>query len=132
MNHLMLLLLFGALTQALAHTEVTVVAPPTGVAVPSPAAVTLRFSEPVNLRFSTFRVVKLPGGQAPGAAAKAALALKAGAPQLLTVGPAPRGSAAQLRLALKPRLAPGRYLIAWAVLSDDGHPLSGHQVFEVK
>ncbi|PNY79870.1 copper resistance CopC family protein [Deinococcus koreensis] len=132
MKHLIVLLLLGALSGALAHTEVTVLAPLAGAAVAAPAAVSLRFSEPVNLRFSMFRVMKLPAGQTPEAAAKAALALKAGAPQLLTLGTVPRGMAAQLRLPVKPRLAPGAYLIAWSVLSDDGHPVVGHQVFQVR
>ena len=125
-------LLLAALSSALAHTQVTVISPAATLAVAAPRAVRLRFSDPVNLRFSTFRVVPLPVGQTPEAAAGRALALRANAPELVNLGPQPTGMAAQLSLSLKPGLKPGVYLVVWAVLSEDGHPVRGHSLFRVK
>ena len=125
-------LLAATLSSALAHTQVTVVSPTATLAVAAPKAVQLRFSEPVNLRFSTFRVVPLPAGQTADATAREALALGMDSPDLVHLGPKPTGMAAQLTLPLPPGLQAGRYLIAWAVLSEDGHPVRGHSVFRVK
>ncbi|MFC4636738.1 copper resistance CopC family protein [Deinococcus hohokamensis] len=132
MFRLLFCLILSAMSSALAHTQVTVVSPSAAVTVAAPRSIQLRFSEPVNLRFSTFRVVALPPGRSADAASVDALALKADDARVVQLGPPPSGMAAQLSLRLKPGLKAGTYLIAWSVLSDDGHPVRGHSLFRVK
>lgn len=127
------LLTLLTLSFASAHTEVTAVTPASGAAVASPASVSLTFSEPVNLHFCTFRVFPLPGGASTAAAvAGAAFAAPAGAAGRVDLTPPMNGLAARVRLPLKPRLKAGWYVVAWKLLSDDGHPVSGHSVFRVR
>lgn len=132
MNKLLPLVLLGILGQALAHTEVTSVTPGPKTAVTAPRTVVLRFSEPVDLRFSTFRVMALPPGKTPEEAARVALALGVGSPELLNQPVTDRHQAARLSLALKPGLKSGRYVVAWKLLSGDGHPVTGQSVFQVR
>lgn len=77
-------------------------------------------------------MVPLLPGQTAEATARRALALKADAAELLNLGPQPAGMAAALSLTLKAGLKAGHYLIAWSVLSEDGHPVRGHSLFRVK
>ncbi len=132
MNHFLALLSVTTLGTALAHSGVTVVSPIPTLAVTAPKAVLLRFGDPLNLRFTSFRVMAMPLGKTPAEAVKLALALKADAPQLVNTGAVPTGMAAQLSLTLKPNLKAGPYLIAWSVLSEDGHPVTGHSLFRVR
>lgn len=121
-----LLPLLAALTlgTALAHTAVTSV-------TPAANAVTLTLSEPVNLRFSTFKVVPLPAGADAGKTAAAALARRDDASRADTA-PALSGTAARVQLPLRAGLRPGSYLVVWRLLSEDGHPVLGHSVFRVR
>ncbi|MDB5043966.1 MAG: copper resistance protein CopC, partial [Deinococcus sp.] len=132
LKHVLALLLLAGLPVASAHTQVTVISPTPALPVTAPKAVVLRFAEPVNLRFASFRVLPMPTGKTPAEATKLALALKPDAPQLVNMGAVPSGMAANLRLPLKANLHPGPYLIAWAVLSEDGHPVSGHSLFRIR
>ncbi|ANE43605.1 copper resistance CopC family protein [Deinococcus puniceus] len=127
-----LALLLAALGTASAHTEVTVVSPTPTLPVSAPKAVLLQFSEPVNLRFASFRVLPMPSAKTPAEVAKMALALKPDSPQLVNTGGLLSGMAAKLSLPLKPNLKAGPYLIAWAVLSEDGHPVTGQSLFRVR
>lgn len=130
MKKLLVLLALGTLSPAVAHTEVTSV---TLVASPaSQRSVLLRFSEPVELRLSTFRVMAIPAGKTPADAAKMALALRADAPELVNVPLTARNVAARLTLPLRSGLKSGAYVIAWKTLSDDGHPVTGQRVFRVQ
>lgn len=125
-------LLLLALGAAQAHTEVTGTTPAANARVRAPDRVVLNFSEPINLRFSTFKVLPLPAGADAAGAAAAALARKTGAaPRADTASPL-SGLAARVTLPLRPDLRPGAYLIVWRLLSDDGHPVSGHSVFHVR
>lgn len=128
-----LLPLLAALTlgSALAHTEVTSVVPAANARVTAPKVVTLTFDEPINLRFSTFKVVPLPAGADAEKTAAAALARKDDAALRADTAPKLTGMAALVRLPLHAGLKPGAYLIVWHILSDDGHPVSGHSVFRV-
>ncbi|THF70023.1 copper resistance protein CopC [Deinococcus sp. Arct2-2] len=132
MNRLLALSFSAALSTASAHTVVTVVSPTPALPVSAPKAVLLRFGEPVNLRFATFRVLPMPLGKTPAEVTKLALGLKPDSPQLVNTGPVPSGMAAKLSLPLKANLKAGPYLIAWAVLSDDGHPVTGQSLFRVR
>lgn len=111
--------------------------------------VTLVFSEPVEVRFSTFRLFELGergrsegGGEAPAAEAPAeeevAALFEAGeqaAGLLPTRIEAADGGAEEpaLEVVLRPEeaLAPGAHLVAWRVLAVDGHGSSGNFVFVV-
>lgn len=126
------LLLALTLGSALAHTGVTGITPPANATVPAPQAVTLTFSEPIDLHFSTFKVLALPAGADAAQTASAALARRGDAATRADTAPPLSGTAARVRLPLRPGLKPGAYLIAWRLLSEDGHPVSGHSVFWVR
>lgn len=130
----LLLSLLAALTlgTALAHTGVTSVTPAAKARVAAPQAVTLTFSEPINLRFSTFKVVPLPAGADAAKAAATALAAKNDAATRADTAPTLTGLAARVRLPLRAGLKAGSYLIVWRLLSEDGHPVSGHSLFHVR
>lgn len=106
--------------------------PAPGHTVAAPKTVVLRFSEPTELRFSTFKVVPLPTGTTPDRAAADALARKDDGAVRADTAPRLSGVAARLGLPLRPHLKPGAYLVAWRVLSDDGHPVTGHTTFTVR
>lgn len=117
---------------ALAHTEVIAMTPRANTSVSAPNAVTLIISEPVNLRFSTFRVMAVPAGKTAAQASVLALAAKSGALQLANLNPKTSGMAAKISIPLRPSLTPGKYVVAWKLLSDDGHPITGFNTFSVK
>lgn len=73
MKKLLPLFILGTSGLALAHTEVTSVTLTPAASQTAPRTLLLKFSEPIELRFSTFRVVPLPGGKLPADAAKTAL-----------------------------------------------------------
>lgn len=128
MRRLLSLVLTLLLATALAHTEVTGVTRGGSAAAPT---VTVTFSEPVELRFSTFRVMAVPAGQSAGGAAAAALKEAAGSARLVNL-PLPRLTTAALaRLPLRPGLKRGAYVVAWRLLSEDGHPVTGYRTFRV-
>lgn len=123
------LLVSGA---ALAHADLTRVTPAAGTTVAAPATVTLQFSEPLTTRFSTFRVMKVPAGTSPQKAADKALALEANAAALATRAVTLPATAAIIKLPLKAALPPGLYVVAWKILSDDSHPVTGLRTFTVR
>ena len=55
MNKVLALIAALSLSGARAHTAVTSVTPALNASVPAPRSVQLTFSEPIELRFSTFR-----------------------------------------------------------------------------
>jgi len=132
MNKLLPLALLGTLSLAQAHTQVISITPDAKTAVTAPKAVLFKFSEPIELRFSTFRVMLLPTGKTPAAAAKMALALKADAPELANKPFTAQKMVALLILPLRSGLKSGTYVIAWKILSDDSHPVIGQSVFHIK
>ncbi|WP_102125428.1 copper resistance CopC family protein [Deinococcus planocerae] len=131
MRPLLSLLAALLLGSALAHTEVTSVTPAANARVPAPKKVTLTFSEPVDLKFSTFKVVPLPAGADADQTAAAALARRNDASRA-DAAPTRGGMAARVEVPLRAGLRPGAYLIVWRLLSEDGHPVGGHSVFRVR
>ncbi len=121
-----------ALGTASAHTTVLSITPIADSTVAAPKEVVIKFSEPIELRFSTFRVMALGAEMKPEDAARAALALKPDAPELASRPIPVRTLVAQLRIPLRPGLKAGTYVVAWKLLSEDGHPVTGHSVFTVK
>lgn len=132
MKSILFLLAALSLSTALAHTEVTGIVPAANATVAAPKTITVTLSEPVNLRFSTFRVLRIGAGQTPTQAAAQALAAKADMPTLASLPTKAAGLAATVRVPLKAALPAGPYVIAWTLLSDDGHPVSGFSAFTVK
>jgi methionine-rich copper-binding protein CopC len=104
-----------------------------------PAEVRLQFSEPVEVRFSTFKVYSVPAG--PGWDRRR---LNAAAGMIVTnnlrrtddaadraddgLATAER-TTAEVGLRLKPGLPPGTYVVMWRVLSIDTHTTQGFYVF---
>ena len=117
---------------AAAHTEITAMTPAAGSTVSAPKMITITLSEPVDLRFSTFKVYALPAGTDAAKFASAKMKLKNDAPGRADTDQRMKGMAARLNIALKPNLKPGQYEVMWHILSDDGHPVSGQSVFTVK
>ena len=126
MNKFLALLTALVLSTTLAHTAVSSISPALNATVTAPKAVVLKFSEPIEVRFSTFRVMAMPAGQAVDAAAKVALAEKADSPKLASLPLNAPALAAQVSVPLKASLKAGRYVVAWTLLSEDGHPVTGH------
>lgn len=132
MKSILFLLAALSLSTALAHTEVTGIIPASNATVAAPRTVTVTLSEPVNLRFSTFRVLRIGAGQTPAQAAALALAAKADAAALASLPTKAAGLAATVSVPLKAALPTGPYVIAWILLSEDGHPVRGFSAFTVK
>ncbi|GHG40565.1 copper resistance protein [Deinococcus indicus] len=132
MNKFLSLLTTLTLSTALAHTAVSSITPALNAVVAAPSAVQLKFSEPVELRFSTFRVMAVPAGQTVEAAAKLALAERADSDRLASLPLTATTMAAQLNIPLNAGLRSGQYVIAWKILSEGGHPVTGQSTFRVK
>ncbi|OWL93466.1 copper resistance protein CopC [Deinococcus indicus] len=132
MNRFLSLLTTLAVSTALAHTAVSSITPALNAVVAAPSAVQLKFSEPVELRFSTFRVMAVPAGQTVKAAAKLALAEKADSDRLASLPLTATTMAAQLNIPLNAGLRSGQYVIAWKILSEDGYPVAEQSTFRVK
>lgn len=121
-----------SLSLAGAHTAVTGVTPALNATVTAPASVTLTFNEAVETRFSTFRVMAVPAGKTAQAAAALALAEKPGSARLVNRAATFPALAARVTVPLRADLNPGAYVIAWKILSEDGHPVAGHSTFRVR
>lgn len=117
---------------ASAHTQVSKMIPAQGSTVAAPSAVTLSLSEPINLRFSTFKVYALPAGTDAATFSKSKLSLKNDADARADTYAGSSKMAAKLSIPLQSKLKAGQYLVMWCILSDDGHPISGQSTFNVK
>lgn len=117
---------------AAAHTQITHFTPAVGSTVTAPKVVTLAFSEPINLRFSTFKVYALPAGMDAAAFAATKINLKNDADARADAYTGSSSMAAKLNLPMKANLKPGPYVVMWHILSDDGHPVGGQITFTVK
>jgi methionine-rich copper-binding protein CopC len=106
--------LFFAVPAAFAHARPKVMLPAADSVGPSPATVSITFSEAVEPKFSSINVTDEQGKKFNTASSMPA----AGDPKTLT-------------LAL-PALPPGGYLVHWVSLAADGHRLEGEYKFTVK
>ncbi|WP_104107933.1 copper resistance protein CopC [Nocardioides sp. 616] len=106
-----LLLCLLAASPAWAHAQLVGTDPVSGTVLPeAPEQVTLSFSEPVLL---TSRRVTTYDAQGSVVASSASTA------------------DGQVRVVFEDRLARGTYVVAWFVVSSDGHPISGSLTFSV-
>ena len=102
-----------------------------------PKTVSLEFTEPLEIAFSSFKVYALPmktgDSDVKAAAAKLmqqVLSLKDDASNRADLGLVSTASpAAQLELTLKPKLLAGWYVVMWKALSIDSHVTSDFYAF---
>lgn len=128
-KHFFTLLATLSLPLAAAHTAVTEIKP-------SAEAVTLRFSEPVNLRYSIFKVYPLPAGQTGTRAAadltRRVITLRGAEPNRADLYRPRSGQSESVTVPLKSGLAAGNYAVMWRLMSADGHPVTGQSVFSIR
>lgn len=102
----------AAVPAASAHAHLEKAEPAVGATVSgAPSEIRLRFSEPVEVRFSSIEVSRAEGGSVAAGAS-------AGEPGVLV-------------LKLARPLAPGGYKVRWKVISVDSHKTEGSFGFEV-
>ena len=131
--------ILGGIPDASAHAFLNASTPGSDSAVgTAPKEVRLTYSEPVEIRFSTFKVYKVPA--APGAEIRA---LQAAGGSLMAANLLKRGdeaarsdagvanttrTSADIVVRLKD-LEPGAYVVMWRVLSVDTHTTQGSFIF---
>lgn len=134
---LVLLLLAGA---AFAHSELEHAAPgQNGTVTTPPDEVVLRFSEPLELTFSTFKVYRLEADVAEadvqrlnglaGTLVNDVLSIQGDAAARADAGSELSGLNAEVRLPLKGDLTPGHYVVMWRGPSADTHTATGFYRF---
>ena len=77
----------------------------------APTDITLDFDEPVTVEPGAIRLLDSAGKQ-------------------ITLGPPERGTDASVVVSSVPDLKDGAYVVAWQVISQDGHPASGAFTFQ--
>jgi hypothetical protein len=107
--------LLAATPDALAHAHPKVMVPAADSSGPSPATISITFSEAVEPKFSSLNVTDEEGKKKFNTAAST---LSPGDPKTLT-------------LALPP-LSPGPYKVHWVSVATDGHRMEGEYQFTVK
>lgn len=120
----------ASMTSATPATDSTVAAPPSEIRV--------RFSEPIEVAFSNFKVYALSVSESDNAKAAAAelvadvlqLRNDQDEPARVDVGVlAPTRSGSEIVVGLEKELAPGQYVVMWRALSVDSHTTQGFYVF---
>ena len=110
---MLLLSFFYAAHSAHAHALLEQATPKVGSIVKiSPKEVRLKFSEPLEARFSKVEVRSAAGA-------------------VIAVGNADRNKSHELAARI-PALAPGKYQVIWKVISIDSHATAGNFGFEVR
>jgi methionine-rich copper-binding protein CopC len=107
----------------------------------APAVVRLLFTEPLEVRFSTFKVYPVPAAPgwdrrrlnaAAGAIVSNVLRRAGDEAERADDGLATTArTTTEVAIRLKPRLAAGAYVVMWRVLSIDTHTTQGFYVFTV-
>ncbi len=148
---LLTIVLLAVIGFALAHSEWETGSPgPDAVLDAPPAEVVLTFSEPVDTRFSLFKVYPLTtdvtAGDGDVLEADEAARLEGLAATLVDDVLTARGDegervdvglvdttelADRVTLALEPDLPAGAYVVMWSVLAEDTHAVQGHYVIVV-
>ena len=100
---------------AWAHAELESTSPsPSSVLLETPRQVVLRFDEAVTIDFGSMSVLALDGRRVDEGGARH-----------------PGGEGSVVATSLAGPLPKGTYVVAWRVVSDDGHPVHGAYVFSV-
>lgn len=114
------LALLGVASAAQAHPKLVSASPAANTTVAKPSRVELRFSEQLIPTFSGADIMMTGHGGATHAPIKVmAMAAVAGDGKTLVLTP-------------KAPLVPGRYTVAWHVVSSDTHRITGNYAFSVK
>jgi copper resistance protein C len=98
---------------SLFHTALKSSIPARGSSIASPAAVSLTFTEPVNVKLTTIAITKADSSVVES------LVVPSGPP------------AATVGSKVTKVLGPGKYLVKWKTASDDGHVVRGVIPFTV-
>ncbi|MDR7521638.1 MAG: copper resistance protein CopC [Armatimonadota bacterium] len=108
----------------------------------APSEVRLVFSEPIEVRFSTFKVYRVPAdpgwdrrrlNAAAGALVSEVLRRRGDEADRADAGLATAArTTTTVTLRLRPHLAPGAYAVMWRVLSIDTHVTQGFYVFRIR
>ena len=114
------LALLGVASAAQAHPKLVSASPAANATVAKPGRVELRFSEKLMPRFSGADLM-MTGHRGASHA-----------PMTVTATAAVAGDGSTLVLTPKAPLAPGRYTVAWHVVSSDTHRVAGNYAFAVK
>ena len=112
--------LLGIASAAQAHPKLVTASPTANATVDKPARIELRFSEKLMPKFSGADLMMTGHGGATHA------------PMKITTTAAVAGDGSTLVLTPKAPLAPGRYTVAWHVVSSDTHRVAGNYTFAVK
>lgn len=99
---------------AFAHAHPTLSNPAPNSTGPAPKVISVTFSEAIEPRFSTLKLVDAAGHSADPNPSH------------------PKPGDAKTLLLDVPSLAPGTYTVQWSNVSTDGHKLSGEYKFTVK
>jgi len=108
------LFLLAATPMAFAHAHPTVSTPKPDSIGPAPKVISVTFSEAIEPKFSSLKLVDAAGKSADSNASR------------------PKPGDAKTLLLDVPSLAPGAYTVQWSNVSTDGHKLSGEYKFTVK
>lgn len=114
------LALLGVASAAQAHPKLVSASPAANATVVEPGRVELRFSEKLMPKFSGADLMMTGHGGASHA------------PMKVTATAAVAGDGSTLVLTPKAPLVPGRYTVAWHVVSSDTHRVAGNYAFAVK
>ena len=114
------LAILGLASAAQAHPKLLSASPAPNATVAKPARLALRFSEKLMPKFSGADLMMTGHGGATHA------------PMKVTATAAVAGDGSTLVLTPKAPLAPGRYTVAWHVVSSDTHRVAGNYAFAVK
>lgn len=114
------LALLGVASAEQAHPKLVSASPAANATVVEPGRVELRFSEKLMPKFSGADLMMTGHGGASHA------------PMKVTATAAVAGDGSTLVLTPKAPLVPGRYTVAWHVVSSDTHRVAGNYAFAVK
>lgn len=141
MKRFFTLVVFAALSLALAHSKPIKIVPANGSSVKSVSSVKITFDEAIEAGFSTFKVYAYTGAltdAAMDAFSERKLKLKSDAAARAdlktkvlgqTTG---SGTTKTIEITLKPKLKTGTYLVMWRVLGTDTHGVEGNSYFRIK
>jgi methionine-rich copper-binding protein CopC len=105
--------LMMAASQAAAHAKLVSANPAPDATVAAPKAISLKFSEKLEAKFSGFEIAKASGGAVP-------VKIKIAKGGMVIDG------------ALATPLAPGAYKVTWHVVTADAHRINGVYSFTVR
>jgi len=110
----LLLLVFAVTPSALAHAHPKIMKPAPDSTGPAPASISITFSEGVEPKFSSIRLVAGDGKSATAGVSR----------------PVPNDPTTLILPV--PKLHPGTYTVQWSNVALDGHRLEGSYKFTVK